>query len=212
MLMKTLYLYPYLFAATAHAEPQPVSEINVEEYVGKWYEIGKLPTPRPAKLLQRHGRVRAAQRWSWASSNSCRIKLFWGLSFPWYIGGKAKAVEGEVGQFDLTLRPLTALIPFGNKYERGFKVTGKYWVLELGDDYEYALVGEPTKSNLFILSRASVSTTTPSTCSWSWLKPSMATKTQPRVSSLPSSAKSNSFQTWVSALSFPSARGKQRQL
>ena len=85
--------------------------------------------------------------------NSCRIKLFWGLSFPWFIGGKAKAVEGEVGQFDLTLRPLSAIIPFGNKYERGFKVTGKYWVLELGDDYEYALVGEPTKSNLFILSR-----------------------------------------------------------
>ena len=52
------------------------------------------------------------------------------------------------------MRPLTALIPFGNKYERGFKVTGKYWVLELGDDYEYALVGEPTKSNLFILSRS----------------------------------------------------------
>ena len=45
MLMKTLLSLSLFVAATAQAAPQPVSEINVEEYVGKWYEIGKLPTP-----------------------------------------------------------------------------------------------------------------------------------------------------------------------
>lgn len=154
MLMKALLSLSLFIAATAHAEPQPVSEIDVQEYVGKWYEIGKLPTPDQPNCFNVTAEYELLDDGQVGVSNSCRIKLFWGLSFPWYIGGKAKAVEGEVGQFDLTLRPLTALIPFGNKYERGFKVTGKYWVLELGDSYEYTLEGEPTKNNLFILSRS----------------------------------------------------------
>ena len=153
MLMKALLSLSLFVAATAHAEPQPVSEIDVQEYVGKWYEIGKLPTPDQPNCFNVTADYELLADGQVGVINSCRIKLFWGISFPWYIGGKAKAVDGEVGQFDLTLRPLTALIPFGNKYERGFKVTGKYWVLELGDNYEYALVGEPTKSNPFILSR-----------------------------------------------------------
>ena len=84
--------------------------------------------------------------------NSCKIKI-WFFEFNWFIAGKAAAVSGKPGEFKLTLRPLSALIPFGNKYEKGFAVRGDYWVLELGEHYEYALVGEPTKENLFILSR-----------------------------------------------------------
>jgi apolipoprotein D and lipocalin family protein len=30
---------------------------------------------------------------------------------------------------------------------------GNYWVLELGDRYEYAVVGEPSRKYLWILSR-----------------------------------------------------------
>ena len=30
---------------------------------------------------------------------------------------------------------------------------GDYWVLELGADYEYALVGNPSRNSLFILAR-----------------------------------------------------------
>jgi apolipoprotein D and lipocalin family protein len=30
---------------------------------------------------------------------------------------------------------------------------GDYWILEVGDGYEYALVGEPSRKNLWVLSR-----------------------------------------------------------
>lgn len=30
---------------------------------------------------------------------------------------------------------------------------GDYWIIELGEDYEYAVVGEPSRSFLWILSR-----------------------------------------------------------
>ena len=77
MLMKTLLSLSLFVAATAHAEPQPVSEINVEEYVGKWYEIGKLPTPDQPNCYNVTAEYELLNDGQVGVINSCRIKLFW---------------------------------------------------------------------------------------------------------------------------------------
>ena len=139
-------------ASSPSVEPQPVQSIDVEQYVGRWYEIAKLPTNDQPDCGDVTADYELLSDGQVGVTNSCTIKFFW-FEFNWYIRGKAKAVTGQPGESKLTLRPLSALIPFGNKYERGFAVRGDYWVLELGDNYEYALVGDPSKENLFILSR-----------------------------------------------------------
>ena len=139
-------------ASSPSVEPQPVQSIDVEQYVGLWYEIGKLPTNDQPDCGDVTAHYELLSDGQVGVTNNCVFKFFW-FEFNYYIRGKAKAVEGKPGEFKLTLRPLSALIPFGNKYERGFAVRGDYWVLELGDNYEYALVGDPSKTNLFILSR-----------------------------------------------------------
>ena len=120
MLLNTVLSLSLLALSVGDLSPQPVDTINVEEYVGKWYEIGKLPTPDQPNCFNVTADYELLDDGQVGVINSCRIKLFWGLSFPWFIGGKAKAVEGEVGQFDLTLRPLSAIIPFGNKLKNYF--------------------------------------------------------------------------------------------
>ena len=137
------------------ASPQPVADIDVEQYVGKWYEIAKLPTSNQPDCGDVTADYELLSDGQIGVVNSCQIKFLW-FKFRYFIAGKAKAIEGKPGEFELTLRPLSAFIPFGNRYERGFAVRGDYWVLELGDNYEYALVGDPSKTNLFIISRTPV--------------------------------------------------------
>jgi len=139
-------------ASSPSVEPQPVSSIDVERYVGRWYEIAKLPTNNQPDCGDVTADYELLPDGQVGVTNTCTIKFFF-FQFDWYISGKAKAVPNKAGEFKLTLRPLSALIPFGNRYERGFAVRGDYWVLELGENYEYALVGDPDKQNLFILSR-----------------------------------------------------------
>ena len=81
MLMKTLLSLSLFVAATAHANPQPVSEIDVEQYVGKWYEIGKLPTPDQPNCFNVTADYELLDDGQVGVINSCRIKLFWGISF-----------------------------------------------------------------------------------------------------------------------------------
>ena len=153
MLLNTLLALTLLSGSPSYEQtPQPVSSIDIEQYVGKWYEIGKLPTSDQPDCGDVTATYELLDDGQVGVINACKFK-FWGFSFRWFIAGKAKAISGKPGEFELTLRPLSALIPFGNRYERGFAVRGDYWVLELGENYEYALVGEPSKENLFIISR-----------------------------------------------------------
>ena len=152
MMLNAIFAVSLLSVAST---PQPVADIDVHEYVGKWYEIAKLPTPDQPDCGDVTAEYELLSDGQIGVVNSCQIEFLW-FKFRWFIAGKAKAVVDKPGEFELTLRPLSALIPFGNRYERGFAVRGDYWVLELGDNYEYALVGDPSKTNLFVISRTPV--------------------------------------------------------
>jgi apolipoprotein D and lipocalin family protein len=111
-----------------------VSHVELEKYLGKWYEIAHLPfrfeddcTDITATYsLSRDGNVSVL--------NEClkdgKLKQ---------AKGKAKVVDKNSG----AKLKVTFFWPF----------SADYWIIDLGKDYDYAVVGTPNRKYLWILSR-----------------------------------------------------------
>ena len=111
-------------------------QVDVARYMGRWYEIAKYPVffeqgcfgVTADYELQDDGTVRVL--------NTCR-----GAD-----GGVASTIEGFAEVADAaTNAKLTVyfFFPFG----------APYWILEVGENYQYAVVGDPSRTFLWILSR-----------------------------------------------------------
>lgn len=123
-------------SGTAGHGQETVAEVDLERYMGRWYEIASFPnwfqndcycTMAEYELKGDHVSVR----------NSCRKGSPQGRLNR--VTGKAYPVPGS-NNSRLKVR---FFWPF----------KGDYWVLALDDRYQYALVGHPSKNYLWILSR-----------------------------------------------------------
>ncbi len=115
---------------------ETAASVDVARYMGRWYEIAKYPVAFEAGCygvtadysLREDGTVRVL--------NTCREE----------DGTIRNQIEGFAEVSDKTSNSkLTVYFfyPFG----------APYWILEVGENYEYAVVGDPSRSFLWILSR-----------------------------------------------------------
>jgi apolipoprotein D and lipocalin family protein len=116
---------------------QTVPSVNLEEYAGKWYEIASIP-----QWFQRGCNCTTAEytltdKGYVIIENRCNKDSVNGKQS--YIKGKAFVVENS-GNAKLEVQ---FFWPF----------KGKYWIIDLGDNYRYAVVGHPNRKYLWILSR-----------------------------------------------------------
>ncbi len=119
--------------------PLPVAEsVNLDRFVGRWYEIAKYPN---FFQQQCYGATTAeyALRPDGSVSvvNTCREGS---------LDGPESRIEGYATVSDpATNAKLTVVFfpPFG----------APYWIIDLDEDYQWAVVGEPSRSTLWILSR-----------------------------------------------------------
>ncbi|MDQ3235322.1 MAG: lipocalin family protein [Pseudobdellovibrionaceae bacterium] len=125
--------------ALTAAELQTVPSVNVSQYLGKWYEIARLPQVFQLGCTAVTAEYSLNDDGSVKVFNSCRF-LDPEKGFPITITGKATPVDESNSKLDVT---------FFNGLTKG-----KYWVLELDPEYQWALVGEPDREALFVLSRA----------------------------------------------------------
>lgn len=157
-LFSKVILYLSLLGSSAQAQsgdPVPVVGLELDRYVGEWYEIASIPNgDSPFDCRNTKAIYEPLRDGTVGVENVCDTGVL-GQSFKQRIYGIAAPLSTEEAIFSLTLRPLSAVIPGGNKYTRGFAVKGDYWVLELGADYEYALIGNPSRNSLFVLARSS---------------------------------------------------------
>jgi len=116
---------------------QTVPFVDLKRYAGKWYEIAAFPQrfqrgchyTTAEYTLTDKGFVIVENRCNKNSSNGKQS----------YIKGKAFVVENS-GNAKL-------------KVQFFWPFNGKYWIIDLADDYSYAVIGHPNRKYLWILSR-----------------------------------------------------------
>ena len=130
---------------TANAQPttpQTVARVDLDRYMGTWYEIARLPM-----FFQRHCASDVTASYSQQPNgtikvdNQCKQK-----------DGKVIQSIGQATQNgESTSRLKVTFLPQGLRWLPFGKAD--YWVLALDDNYQHALVGTPNHKYLWVLSR-----------------------------------------------------------
>lgn len=116
---------------------ETVPYVDVERYMGTWYEIASYPTffnrrctaTTAQYTLRDDGTVRVV--------NECRI------GDP---SGRVDRIEG-------TARVVDTQTNAKLKVSFSFFAQGDYWIIALDENYQWAVVGDPGRQTLFVLSR-----------------------------------------------------------
>ncbi|MGD0160036.1 MAG: lipocalin family protein [Candidatus Bathyarchaeia archaeon] len=113
-------------------EVVPYVELN--KYLGKWYEIAHLPFRFENGCTDITATYSLSKDGNVSVLNEClrdgKLKQ---------ANGKAKVVDKNSG----AKLKVTFFWPF----------SADYWIIDLGNDYDYAVVGTPNRKYLWILSR-----------------------------------------------------------
>lgn len=122
---------------------QSVSPFDLSRYSGLWYEIGRLPLKwEDAAATDITAEYTPQDDGTVTVDNRCLDKN----GKPVRTVGTGTPVEGATGQLTVSFLPeFLQWIPF---------TEGDYWVLDLDDAYQHALVGTPDRENLWILARS----------------------------------------------------------
>lgn len=133
-----------LFAAPASAAPlTPVPELDVNRYVGDWYQLAANPAPYNIDCVRdttanytliddRNVRV----------ENSCTT-----------VAGERRGIVGNARVNDTA--QLHVSFP-GIPFQDSLDGPSNYIVTHLADDYSWAFVGDPSRLSGFVLSRSPV--------------------------------------------------------
>ncbi len=135
----TLTLIILFFMSISNAQPlQTVSNVDLNKYSGKWYEIASFPQRFQKGCKCTTAEYTLNQKGFITVENRCRKGSVEGKES--YIKGKAFV---EKGSNNAKLK-VQFFWPF----------KGKYWIIELANDYSYSVVSHPNKKYLWILSRS----------------------------------------------------------
>ena len=141
-IITTMLLSVYSFSGMAMATEKPgplvtVPSVDLNRYLGKWYEIASYPawfqkgcTGSTADYaLLPDGRIRVINR-----------------CFKKSLDGPLKESKGKAEVVDTTNNAKLKVWFF-------WPFKGDYWIIDLDTDYQWAVVGMPSRKYLWILSR-----------------------------------------------------------
>ncbi len=115
---------------------QTVERVDLDRYMGKWYEIASLP--------------------NWFQ-NGCHCTMAeYELRADFVLVRNSCRKGSTQGNLDVATGKAYPVSGSNNsrlKVQFFWPFKGDYWVLALDDNYEYAMVGHPNKKYLWILSR-----------------------------------------------------------
>lgn len=121
--------------------PQTVESVDVERYMGKWYEIASYPQFFSQECNCTTAEYRLLDNGNVGVVNTCNLFTTGG---PVSVAnGTAVPVEGANGS-----RLTVSFLPNNTG-----SMNGNYWILELDEEYTYAVVSGPFRSTWFLLSR-----------------------------------------------------------
>ncbi len=120
--------------ASKYPTLETVTSVNVDQYVGKWYEIASFPMRAQKDCTCTTAEYGTTEEGYITVLNKCKkgdrdVEIS-GKAFPDDDGSNSKL---KVQFFPLLKSP--------------------YWIIDLAKDYSYAVVGTPNRKYLWILSR-----------------------------------------------------------
>ena len=111
-----------------------VPHVDLKKYLGKWYETAHLPFRFEEGCSDITATYSLREDGSISVLNECKRN------------GKVKRAKGKAKVVDKNTGAKLKVTFFWPFY-------GDYWIMNLGKDYHYAVVGTPNRKYLWILSR-----------------------------------------------------------
>ncbi|KPN72171.1 lipocalin family protein [Neisseria sp. 83E34] len=136
-------VFSVLPAYSADLPPlQTVPQLDLERYAGQWYEIARLPMPYQNQCASDvTATYRPNSNKTISVTNRCKQ-----ADGSWSIAeGLAKPKNAENTKLSVTFLPKTVRwLPIGK---------APYWVMALDEHYQTAMIGQPDRKYLWLLSR-----------------------------------------------------------
>lgn len=123
--------------ASKHPPLPTVDHVDLERYLGTWYEIARYPAPFQEGCVATSATYSPHEDGGIRVINRCRVET---------LDGEEREAEGRAKIVDEDTSAKLKVTFFWPFY-------GDYWVLGLGEEYDWALIGEPSRRYLWILSR-----------------------------------------------------------
>lgn len=118
--------------------PQTVEHVDIDRYMGVWYEIASYPQPFTKDCVNSQATYKLNADKTVAVLNECRK-------------GRADGPRSEVRG---TARVVDATSNAKLKVSFGPGMEGNYWIIDLDQNYDLAAVSESTRNALWILARS----------------------------------------------------------
>jgi len=129
-------LFTLLGCGSADSDLQAVANVDAQRYMGKWYDIASFP-----QRFQKDCKCTSAE-YKLLDDETVEV-------FNRCIDSKTGKVKDITGKAFIADKTTNAKL----KVQFFWPFKGDYWVIELAEDYSYAVVSEPGKEYLWILSR-----------------------------------------------------------
>jgi apolipoprotein D and lipocalin family protein len=118
-------------------ELKTVEYVDVVRYMGTWFEIAKFP--------QRFEKGLVGVTANYALLPNGKVRVL-NRGYKGDFNGKLKTAKGKAWIVDTATNAKLKVSFF-------WPFAGNYWIIELGKNYEYVVVGDESRKYLWILSR-----------------------------------------------------------
>ncbi|MBS7815003.1 lipocalin family protein [Wohlfahrtiimonas chitiniclastica] len=126
------------------APVQSVKQFDVDRYLGTWYEIARLPNRFQKACVKGNQAHYEKIAQNIGVTNRCQMD-----NGEWKTAEAMAYPQNAIGS--------ELKVSFLPKYLRWIPFTkGDYWVMRIDEDYQVALVGEPSREFLWILARTPI--------------------------------------------------------
>lgn len=136
-ILSTLLLLSCTSTGSSFPELETVPNVVLERYLGTWFEIASYPQRFQKDCVYTKANYSLRSDGDIKVLNQCNDKV---------PTGKMRIAEGKAWIVDKNTQAKL-------KVQFFWPFSGDYWIIELGKNYEYAVVGHPDRDYLWILSR-----------------------------------------------------------
>lgn len=120
----------------ANQEPSVAQNLELERFQGRWYEVARIPRDYDQRCHDTTADYRLVAPGKLELHHQCRLR----------------SPSGSLSEFVAPATVDDPNVPAKLTLDLGL-YRGAYWVLDVGKDYDYALVGHPSLTMLWVLSR-----------------------------------------------------------